>query len=235
MESPLLSLMGFQGPSNDSQLLDLAVGEWPPRWWKQLMGGQPERLPTTYVRAPLKENTARSIVESPYARDTLAALSGGGTPNEVIYRPNLGTRDGYPVYGTYQRSGDRLTLRRDATHETVEHEYGHRADRRNAIPGFDEIVARDFPKVTPDNSFYASRNRGEYSAELFQRSVDLIARSRTLEELDRNAGYMDISFPSIKEAVYTVLQQPIYQQHPLAVAQRRRLFARMGIHTPPVR
>jgi hypothetical protein len=52
VENPLLSLMGFQGPSNDAELLDMAVGEWPPRWWKQMMGQEAPKAELQGLKSP---------------------------------------------------------------------------------------------------------------------------------------------------------------------------------------
>ena len=35
--NPLLGLVGYSGPADDQELLNMAT-EWPPRWWKQLLG-----------------------------------------------------------------------------------------------------------------------------------------------------------------------------------------------------
>lgn len=52
-DNPLLGLMGYAGPANDQGLLQMA-SEWPPRWWKRMMGipESSNTLPVVYAATP---------------------------------------------------------------------------------------------------------------------------------------------------------------------------------------
>ena len=68
-DNPLLGMMGYSGPTDDQGLLQMA-SEWPPRWWKRLIG-QPDTPARAIVRESARHPQTLPTVHV-YAVDGLA-------------------------------------------------------------------------------------------------------------------------------------------------------------------
>lgn len=194
--------------------------------------GPPGRPANSSLFDTAPQMSLHDLLGSAFA-DTLRAIA--GTPS-VTQLGNTGFRDAIGRYSGSPETADTLTLRpdalnRDAWAETppgmdrsgtrvpeyiLAHEMGHRYD---AAHKFNTPVDSVRAANGAPTEGYASKGRGEHTAEAFANAIDFL-RTTAQSRDGRSIADYERSVPGTVALVRSLLDLPIFAHHPINIANR---------------